>query len=233
MQARNQRSVTMSPFRLLLLPVAMLVLLPAGASTQPAEEHFHALPEKLGGVQLATAWASAVRPAFERGVALLHSFGYGQASAAFAAVAAQDPRCAMAQWGIAMSNFHVIWGPPTEAELAAGREAARKAAAITAGSERERDYVTAINAFYQGDGVAHPARVLAFEQAMAKVAERHPQDHEAAIFHALALLGVAYNSPPDKTYPRQKQPADSPNRLLPLEPHHPGIAHYVIHSFDD
>src|SRR5260370_6320677 len=156
MQARNQRSVTMSPFRLLLLPVAMLVLLPAGASTQPAEEHFHAPPEKLGGVHFATSCASAVRPAFERGVALLHSFGYGQASAAFAAVAAQDPRCAMAQWGIALSNFHVIWGPPTEAELAAGRQAARKAAAATARGQRERHYVTAVNALHPGEGLAHP-----------------------------------------------------------------------------
>jgi tetratricopeptide (TPR) repeat protein len=215
-----------------LLLVAALILAPPAASPQPDEDHIHPPPEKLGSVHFATSCASAVNPAFERAVALLHSFGYGQASAAFAAVAAQDPKCAMAQWGIAMSNFHIIWGPATEAEFAAGRDAARKAAAITAGSERERDYVTAINAFYQGDGIPHPARVLAFEQAMAKVAERHPQDHEAAIFHALALLGVAYNSPPDKTYTRQKQAAEILNRLLPLEPEHPGIAHYVIHSFD-
>src|SRR5258708_7166199 len=167
----------MNPVRYPLLPCAMLVLLPAAMSAQPAEDHFHAPPEKLGGVHFATSCASAVRPAFERGVALLHSFGYGQASATFAAVATQDPKCAMAQWGIAMSNFHVIWGPATEAEFVAGREAARKAAAITAGSGRERDYVMAINAFYQGEGVAHPARVLAFGQAIAKVAERNPQDH--------------------------------------------------------
>lgn len=222
----------MHPLRHPLLSVAMLVLFPAAAVAQPAEDHVHTPPEKLGGVHFATSCASAVGPAFERGVALLHSFGYGQASTAFATVAAQDPGCAMAEWGIAMSNFHIIWGPATEAELAAGRDAAQKAAAIPAGSERERDYVAAINAFYQGDGVAHPARVLAFEQAMARVAERNPQDHEAAIFHALALLGVAYNSPPDKTYARQKQAAEILNRLLPLEPEHPGIAHYVIHAFD-
>jgi hypothetical protein len=212
--------------------VALLVMAPAAAPAHTADDHAHALPERLGSVRFATSCASAVQPAFERGVALLHSFGYGQASTAFAAVAARDPGCAMAQWGIAMSNFHVIWGPPTEAELAAGRGAARQAAAITAASERERDYIAAINAFYQGDGVAHPARVLAFERAMAKVAERNPQDHEAAIFHALALLGVAYNSPPDKTYARQKQAAEILNRLLPLAPEHPGIAHYMIHSFD-
>lgn len=215
-----------------LAVVATLLVIPAATSAQSEHDHAHPASEKLGHVHFPTSCAAAVQPAFERGVALLHSFGYGQAAAAFAEVAVQDPKCAMAQWGIAMSNFHVIWGPPTEAEFAAGREAARKAAAIPAPSEREGDYVTAINAFYQGDGVAHPARVLAFEQAMAKVAEHSPQDHEAAIFHALALLGVAYNSPPDKTYARQKQAAEILNRLLPLEPEHPGIAHYMIHSFD-
>ena len=211
---------------------ATVIMGPAAASAQEDHEHAHGVPEKLGKVHFSTSCNSAVQPTFEHAVALLHSFGYGPAASAFAEVAAQDPKCAMAEWGIAMSNFHVIWGPPTEAEFAAGREAAQKAAAIPAGSERESDYIAAINAFYKGDGVAHPARVAAFERAMAKVAERNPQDHEAAIFHALAILGVAYNSPPDKTYARQKQAAEILNRLLPLEPEHPGIAHYVIHAFD-
>jgi tetratricopeptide (TPR) repeat protein len=222
----------MQAVRCSLVVAGTLIIAPAAASAQAEHDHAHTAPEKLGQVHFATSCSRVVQPAFERGLALLHSFGYGQASTAFAAVAVQDPKCAMAQWGIAMSNFHTIWGPPTEGEFAAGRDAAQKAAALAAPSERERDYVTAINAFYQGDGVAHPARVLAFEQAMAKVAERNLQDHEAAIFHALALLGVAYNSPPDKTYARQKQAAEILNRLLPLEPEHPGIAHYVIHSFD-
>src|ERR1700680_5236057 len=126
----------MSQARHPLLPVAMLVLFPAAAAAQPAEDHVHTPPEKLGGVHFATSCASAVGPAFERGGALRHSFGYGQASAAFAAVAAQDPRCAMAQWGIAMSNFHVIWGPPTEAELAAGRGAGEKAGGPARGGAR-------------------------------------------------------------------------------------------------
>src|ERR1700719_355090 len=125
MRSRNDRRPAMNPLRHPLLPVAMLVLCPAAAAAQP--DHVHPPPEKLGGVHFATSCASAVGPAFERGVALLHSFGYGQAAAAFAAVAAQDPSCAMAQWGIAMSNLHIIWGPATEAEFAAGREAAQKA----------------------------------------------------------------------------------------------------------
>ncbi len=131
-----------------------------------------------------------------------------------------------------MTYFHTIWGPPTDDEFAAGRTAAQKAAALGAPSARERDYIASIGAYYQGDGVAHAVRVVAYEKAMAGVDERNPDDHEAAIFHALAILGVAYNSPPDKTYARQKEAAKILNRLLTVEPEHPGIAHYMIHSFD-
>ena len=164
-------------------------------------------------------------------MALLHSFAYVEASRAFSEVATKDPDCAMAQWGIAMSNFHPIWGPSTEDEFAAGRTAAQKAAAMATQSARERDFIAAIGAFYQGD-LSHPARVAAFELGMSLVAKQDSEDREAEIFHALAILGVAYNSPPDKTYVRQKQAAEILNRLLPLEPDHPGIAHYMIHSFD-
>jgi tetratricopeptide (TPR) repeat protein len=173
-----------------------------------------------------------MQPTFTRGMALLHSFAYIEASRAFSEIATKDPGCAMAQWGIAMSNFHPIWGPPTEDEFAAGRTAAQKAAAMATQSARERDYIAAIGAFYQGEGLPHPARVVAFEKGMSLVAKQNPEDREAEIFHTLAILGVAYNSPPDKTYARQKQAAEILNRLLPLEPDHPGIAHYMIHSFD-
>ncbi len=211
---------------------AALALVPAGAMAQHEHEHSHAAPEKFGRVHFPISCKPEVQPTFTRGLALLHSFAYGEAARVFAEAAAKDPGCAMAQWGIAMSYFHPIWGPPTEAEFAAGRAAAQRAIALGASSTRERDYIAAIGAFYQGDGVQHPARVVAFEQAMTGVAERNPEDHEAAIFHALAILGVAYNSPPDKTYARQKRAAEILNRLLPLEPEHPGIAHYMIHSFD-
>ena len=169
---------------------------------------------------------------FERGLALLHSFAYVKAATVFQEVSAKDPGCGLAQWGVAMTYFHTIWGPPTEDEFTAGRTAAQKAAALGAPSARERDYIASIGAYYQGDGVAHPARVVAYEKAMAGVDQRNPDDHEAAIFHAVAILGVAYNSPPDKTYARQKEAAKILNRLLTVEPEHPGIAHYMIHSFD-
>ena len=218
--------------RAVLVLVAALALAPASSLAQSEHEHGHAAAEQLGHVHFPTSCRPEAQAAFERALALLHSFAYEEAAKSFAEVSAQDPGCAMAQWGIAMSYFHTIWGPPTPEAFAAGRTAAEKAAALGAPSARERDYIAAINVYYHGNDVPHPARVLAYEQVMAGVAERNPDDHEAAIFHALAILGVAYNSPADKTYARQKQAAAILNSLLPLEPEHPGIAHYMIHSFD-
>ena len=215
-----------------LVLAAALALVPGRALAQHEHQHAHPVPEKLGRVNFPVSCTPAAQPAFARGLALLHSFAYVEAAKSFADAAAKDPKCGMAQWGIAMTQYHTIWGPPTESEFAVGRAAAEKAASLGAPTARERDYIAAIGAFYQGDGVPHPARVTAYERAMAGVAERNPKDHEAAIFHALAILGVAYNSPPDKTYARQKEAAEILNRMLVLEPQHPGIAHYMIHSFD-
>jgi hypothetical protein len=216
-----------------VVAAVMLVVVPSRSLAQHEHDHAHAVPERLGSVHFPTSCKAEVGPAFERAVALLHSFAYVEAANAFEDVAAKDPDCAMAQWGVAMSDFHPIWGPATPAEFAAGRKAAEKAASLAAkATPREQDLIAAIGTFYQGDDVQHAARVLAYEKAMTGVAQRHADDHEIAIFHALAILGVAYNSPPDKTYARQRQAAEILNHLLPLEPDHPGIAHYMIHSFD-
>jgi len=212
--------------------VAALALAPGWALAQHEHDHAHLASEKFGQVHFPTSCNPSVQPVFERGLALLHSFAYAKAATVFQEVSAKDPSCGLAQWGVAMTYFHAIWGPPTDDEFAAGRTAAQKAAALGAPSARERDYIASIGAYYQGDGVAHAVRVVAYEKAMAGVDERNPDDHEAAIFHALAILGVAYNSPPDKTYARQKEAAKILNRLLTVEPEHPGIAHYMIHSFD-
>jgi len=212
--------------------VAVLAILSGRALADGEHEHAHDTPDKFGQVHFRTSCKPETQAAFERGVALLHSFAYVKSAATFQEVSAKDPACGMAQWGVAATYFHTIWGPPTDDEFAAGRTAAQKAAQLGAPTAREKDYIGAIGAYYQGDGVPHPVRVVAYEKAMAGVHERNPDDHEAAIIHALAMLGVAYNSPPDKTYARQREAAKILNRLLKLEPEHPGIAHYMIHSFD-
>ena len=130
-----------------------------------------------------------------------------------------------------MSWYHPLWPPPAAAELAAGRAAAEKAVALNAPTPREQGYVAAIAAFYRdADRLDHRTRAGAYRAAMEELARRQPEDHEAAIFHALALLGTA--PPSDTTYAQQKRAAEILDALLPAAPEHPGIAHYVIHSFD-
>jgi tetratricopeptide (TPR) repeat protein len=218
--------------RRLALLVLSAVCLHAGLAAQTRADHTHAQHvEQLGSVQFANSCRAEAQEDFLRGLAFLHSFGYEEARRSFLAAAAADPRCAITQWGIAMTYYHPIWAPPTPDELAAGADAAAMAAAIPPGTERERAYVDAIGAFYRDAGkLDHKSRALAYEQSMAGVAARFPEDHEAAIFHALAILG---NSPiTDKTFAGQKRAAAILNGLLPLEPQHPGITHYLIHAYD-
>lgn len=201
-------------------------------------QHHHDSTEKLGTVRFATSCRGESATAFERGVALMHSFGYAQAAEAFRHVAQLDPTCAMAQWGLAMSYYHPIWAPPTPDELAAGQAAVDRglALAATAGSSispRERSYLDTIAVFYRDVAtLPHLERAKRYADAAGNTAKLYADDAEASIFHALAILGIAYASPPDKDYPLQKQAAAILNGLLPAHPDHPGIAHYMIHAFD-
>jgi hypothetical protein len=220
------------------LAFATLLLAAPHATTARADEpatHEHPIDnaEPLGAVHFATTCAPSQSVAFDHAVALLHSFGYERAEKAFAAIANADPKCAMAHWGVAMSNFHPIWGPPTPAEFERGQAAARKARDVVSADARERAWVDAIGAFYiETAPRPHPERVQAFAAAMAKLAAAYPDEDEAQIFNALAILGIAYNSKPDKTYARQKEAAAILQRELATHPQHPGVAHYMIHSFD-
>jgi tetratricopeptide (TPR) repeat protein len=211
------------------LPVlATALLLPVPAGARQEHSHTHGSEEALGTVNFPTSCRPDVAAAFTRATALLHSFGYEEARRGYEEVARRDPACGVAYWGIAMSYYHPIWAPPTAAELAAGRAAAEKAAAVGAKTDRERAYIEAIGAFYR-EADPH-ARPQAFRRAMEEVKRRFPEDDEAAIFHALTLLATA--PPSDATFANQKEAAAVLNRLLPTHPDHPGIAHYVIHSFD-
>ena len=220
--------------------VLLLVLSAIGSRLLADEPHQHehgAPPEKLGMVDFDVSCDRNVRPQFDRAVALLHSFWYDAAEKAFLDVAKADPSCGMAYWGVAMSNFHPIWaagnpgGEPTPAELQKGAEAVAKATAAGAKTERERDYIAAVEAFYRDAGrLDHRARSLAFEAAMERVYTKYQKDPESGIFYALAILGTV--SPADKTYAAQKKAAAILNRYLSEAPEHPGIAHYLIHSFD-
>ncbi len=205
-------------------------LCPAVSRAQE-HQHSHGDSEDFGKVNFPTSCRPEVAGEFTRAVALLHSFGYEESRRSFEDVAKKDPRCGMAQWGIAMTYYHPIWAPPTPDELAAGKTAAKKAEELGGKTDRERGYIAAIGAFYRdSEKLDHRARAMAYRAALEELSRRLPEDHEATIFYALSLLGTA--PPSDATFANQKKAAGILNGLLSAEPNHPGIAHYMIHSFD-
>lgn len=221
--------------KLVRLPLATAALLLAPGSTAFAQEHEHPRVEatELGELSFPTSCSTEVQEDFERAVAMLHSFWYQVAERAFQAVASEEPDCAMAFWGVAMSRFHQLWEYPSPDDLGAARAALDKAAAIEAVSERERAYIVAIERFYRdADRIDHGERVVAYEEAMRDLQARYPDDSEAAVFHALALLATAASHPPDPTFARQREAGAILEGLLASRPQHPGVAHYLIHATD-
>jgi hypothetical protein len=189
-------------------------------------------PERLGKVNFPTSCAPAAQPHFERAVSLQHSFWFGEAIKAFQAAALADPSCGIAHWGTAVAYLgNPLAGPPTPRGLAEGGAAVTRAKAAGAKSQRELDYIAAIEAFYKdADKVDHRTRALAYEKAMEALAARYPADREASIFYALAL-NVTLN-PADKTYANQLKAAGILEKVFADQPEHPGVAHYLIHSYD-
>jgi tetratricopeptide (TPR) repeat protein len=201
-----------------------------------AQEHQHtpATPEKLGTVHFATSCAPAVAPRFDRAVALLHSFEFGAAIRAFNEVLAADSTCAMAHWGIALSRWSNPMAPSNRpaTQLTQGQAAVDGARAVWSKStDRERMYIGAVAELYHDfERVAQPARVVAYERAMKALAMKYPADTEAKIFHAIALTASA--APTDKSYAKQLEAAAILEPIFAKQPRHPGIAHYLIHTYD-
>jgi len=197
------------------------------------EEHQHPAPEKLGAVVFPTSCSPEAQRQFNRAVALLHSFAYRPAEEAFQNAAEQDPRCAIAHWGIAMTHFHQLWDlPPSSADTSVGLKEIRQAATLDEASARERGFIRALTpVFADADNVPWRTRSSNYENAMRDLAASNPNDVEAQVFYALALISGA--SPSDKEHRRQKQAADLLEPLWHEFPDHPGIAHYLIHACDN
>ncbi len=188
--------------------------------------------KQFGTVSFENSCSEAAKKDFNMGIALLHSFEYDEAEKVFAKIIDSDPGCAMAYWGVAMCNYHQVWpSPPSPAELDKGNKAIAIAQSIPQKTQRETDYINAIGSFYKDwKTVDHRTRILKFESAMEKLYRQYPMDKEAAIFYALTLDGAA--DPADKTYRNQKKAGEILTGLYPGEPDHPGIVHYIIHSYD-
>ena len=217
--------------RIALFVAPLLFIAPAFAAAEDTSPSAVGAQAQLGQVDFPVSCTPAAQQQFNRAVAILHSFWYEEAIKAFGAVTETDPDCAMGGWGVAMSYWTPLWSPPTEATLKAGSAAVRKAQAIGAKTDRERDYIEAIATFYRDyDKLDHRTRSAAYQQVMEQLSMRYPEDREAAIFYALALDATAL--PSDKTYTNQKKAAAILEKIFAEQPNHPGAAHYLIHSYD-
>ena len=187
--------------------------------------------EKLGTVSFPTSCAASQQEAFDRGVALLHDFWYAKAEQQFKDIVAADPTCAIAYWGEAMTLWHQIWDRPDAETMQSGLALVQKGQKLGAKTQRERDYIDALAVFYQNSGKSSfEVRVNAYSQAMEKLHEKYPQDHDAAAFYGLSLLAAV--PPHDTTFANQKKALALLNAEFPLAPDNPGIPHYIIHSCD-
>ncbi len=219
----------MRPTKLLLSSVTFLCLV-SGVSAHDMQGTTGDARE-LGTVTFPISCSPAASTHFERAVAMLHSFWYEEAEKAFRAITESDPSCAMGYWGIAMSGWYPLWYPPSESTLRNGLEAIERAKAIGSKTQRETDYIGAIEAFYRDwDKLDHRTRSVAYERAMEQLHQHYPDDREAAVFYALALNATAL--PTDKTYANTLRAAALLEKVFAEQPNHPGVAHYLIHSYD-
>jgi tetratricopeptide (TPR) repeat protein len=200
----------------------------------------------VGKVTFPITCSPDVQADFARGVALLHSFFYEEARRVFTSVAERDPKCAMAQWGVAMTWWHPIWTPPNPDEMRAGKAAIEKAMSLNAGSDRERGFITALNTYYNtadsssaapvGQSCHGPVgprdRVVAYEKAMQQLRDKYPDDFEVQTFYAFAVLATGYATPNDTSLSKQLEAAAILEKLWKQDAKHPGVVHYLIHSYD-
>jgi tetratricopeptide (TPR) repeat protein len=222
--------------RALLFFLFFLAALAALANTASADDdqnhHHHEdlSASQLGTVVFPVSCAPSTQKPFERGVALLHSFWYEEAEKEFQQIATDDPRCAMAHWGVAMSLWHQLWNHPDDTVIQRGLDEVHEARTGPT-TTREKAYIAAIAAFYSDSNrLNHEARAKAYSDAMKTVYESYPDDHEAAVFYALSLLASEPHD--DAAFANRKAAAAILEKLFAIEPDHPGVAHYLIHSYD-
>src|SRR5688572_21895711 len=219
------------PVRLAVPLVALLVVASAAAWGQTHGHHGKA-PEQLGRVSFANSCDPAVQSGLMRGVALLHSFWFREGEKAFREVLERDPACAIATWGIATSVIGNPYGAgPTPERAQQAREAIARGHAVGATTERERLFIEAVAQYYdRSEERSHRQRVKALADAFERVAKRLPGDHEAQIFYAVYLTSTQELS--DKTFAAALKAAAILEGQFKQHPDHPGVAHYLIHSYD-
>jgi hypothetical protein len=188
--------------------------------------------DQFGSTSFSLSCSKGVMSDFNLAIALLHSFEYTEAEKVFADIIDQDPDCVMAYWGVAMTNFHQLWEPPSPMVLEKGSQLISLARSLVLDkSSRESDYLEAIAAIYDDwKTLSHRTRLLKYEKASENVYKKYPNDDEAAIFYSLALVAAA--DPTDKSFMNQRKAGSILTAIFENKPNHPGVAHYIIHNYD-
>jgi hypothetical protein len=211
--------------RLALLLLVLTFAVPAFAE----HDHEHSVTEQqLGAVHFPISCAPAVQSEFERGVALLHSFAFETAEATFRQVAQDDPKCAMAHWGIARSFWR--WGLPDAPTRERGWKEASLAISLSSATKRERAYITAVADLYRNPAEDDKNRWQRYLDAMQRLHRDYPNDDEATAFYAYALIDADRDE--DPRHEKRRQAAKLLEPLFAKDPNHPGVAHYLIHAYD-
>lgn len=215
-----------------LCATLLLSVLPCAAQQHPSgAKPLASDSARLGEVSFPVSCAAAVQKSFATGVALLHSFQYDEAAGAFQRIAKEDPHCAMAYWGLALSLYQQLWNFPSPATLAKGNAFVERAQNIGAKTSREREYIAAAAAFYQNDPkLSHVARATAYSKALAQLYQQHPHDVSAGAFYALSLVALAQDGANGLAY--RKQAIAILDKLFAAHPDNPGVDHYLIHAAD-
>jgi len=211
----------------------MVLALVAVSGLARGQEHQHGDGEKLGTVHFATSCNETAQKEFNRAIALLHSFQFSRAIEGFNAVLGEDATCGIAYWGIALSDWSNPFaaGMKDKSQMQAGLESVERGKTVGAKTERERAYIAAVGKLYSDFGnTPQLTRLIAYRDAMREVAAKYPEDHEAQIFYALAI--AASEDPADKTYAGRLKAGAILEKLFEEEPTHPGLAHYIIHTYD-
>jgi tetratricopeptide (TPR) repeat protein len=215
--------------RTLIAGVLVILLAASGM----AQDHQHGTGEKLGHVHFPTSCNEGAQQEFDRAVALLHSFQFSRAIEGFRAALKSDPSCGIAYWGIALSQWSNPFAAGTKDtnQVQAGRETVNRGNAEGAKTVRERAYIAAVARLYNDfERAPQRMRLTAYRDAMESIATTYPDDNEAQIFYALAL--AASEEPTDKTYAARLKAGAILDKLFEQEPDHPGLAHYIIHTYD-
>ncbi|MGB6877765.1 MAG: hypothetical protein WBD87_17210 [Candidatus Acidiferrales bacterium] len=201
------------------------------APTSAAPKAKHAQGERLGSVSFPISCTPDAQKTFNAGVALLHSFQYQEAEQTFSQVAQQDPTCAMAYWGKAMSLYHQLWDWPSDDTLKEGHADTMQAQKLRAKTDKERMYIVAAGVFFQDNPkLSKASRIQAYSDWMGRVFTKYPDDVNAGAFYALSLITLQGKKADQDA--NRKQAIAILGGLFRTAPDNPGVAHYLIHASD-